>query len=156
MRIIVRVLSVVTLAIVLSGCEMRHQPSIRWQQAPPLARDPRTVPFLWKPEPSYQGLKGPELTNPLPDTPETLARGEQLYRTYCDFCHGERGKGDGPVADQILPRPRDLTSPTIQNQPDGQIFLTITRGYGGMPAFKADLLLNERWAIVWYVKRRLH
>ena len=35
--------------------------------------------------------------------------GAYLYRTFCATCHGETGKGDGPVADIADHRPSDLT-----------------------------------------------
>jgi len=35
--------------------------------------------------------------------------GEAIYLDRCAFCHGEQGDGNGPVADYLLPRPRDFT-----------------------------------------------
>jgi hypothetical protein len=37
-----------------------------------------------------------------------------LYRTFCASCHGETGKGDGPVAD-LGPSPADLTRLSANN-----------------------------------------
>jgi copper(I)-binding protein len=38
-----------------------------------------------------------------------IARGEQLYRSHgCTACHGPAGAGDGLLADQLDPKPRDL------------------------------------------------
>ena len=34
--------------------------------------------------------------------------GQQEYRTSCASCHGEEGKGDGPVADQLTVKPANL------------------------------------------------
>jgi mono/diheme cytochrome c family protein len=36
--------------------------------------------------------------------------GEVLYRRYCASCHGADGRGNGPVASALSPRPTDLTS----------------------------------------------
>ncbi len=44
--------------------------------------------------------------------------GERLYREYCAGCHGARGRGNGPVATQLEPAPRDLA------QPSGWIWVT--------------------------------
>ena len=35
--------------------------------------------------------------------------GEILYRRYCASCHGTNGRGDGPAAPALSPRPSDLT-----------------------------------------------
>lgn len=36
-----------------------------------------------------------------------LAKGEALYMTNCSPCHGKSGKGDGPAAANLNPKPRD-------------------------------------------------
>jgi mono/diheme cytochrome c family protein len=41
--------------------------------------------------------------------------GAYLYRAFCATCHGEAGKGDGPVADIADRRPSDLTVLTRNN-----------------------------------------
>ena len=45
-----------------------------------------------------------------PQTPvrEDYNSGAFLYRAFCASCHGDSGRGDGPVAD-LGPRPSDLT-----------------------------------------------
>ncbi|MCO6475531.1 MAG: cytochrome c [Phaeodactylibacter sp.] len=37
------------------------------------------------------------------------AAGKSLYQTYCQSCHGEAGKGNGPVAQYLVLPPADLT-----------------------------------------------
>ncbi|RMF88511.1 MAG: cytochrome c, partial [Nitrospinota bacterium] len=44
-----------------------------------------------------------------PESPENVARGEEIYQRRCWFCHGLEGDGNGPVADYLDPRPRDFT-----------------------------------------------
>jgi mono/diheme cytochrome c family protein len=41
--------------------------------------------------------------------PAQPSGGIGLYKTYCASCHGESGRGDGPVAEHLRPRPADLT-----------------------------------------------
>lgn len=36
--------------------------------------------------------------------------GKQIYHLRCATCHGEKGKGDGPAAAALEPKPRDFTS----------------------------------------------
>ncbi|HZP42239.1 MAG TPA: cytochrome c [Candidatus Binatia bacterium] len=38
--------------------------------------------------------------------------GEALYRRYCASCHGLEGRGDGPAAGALSPKPTDLTRST--------------------------------------------
>ena len=37
--------------------------------------------------------------------------GERLFNGYCSACHGQQGRGDGPMADRFQPAPRDLSRP---------------------------------------------
>ncbi len=41
--------------------------------------------------------------------------GKLSFVKFCASCHGETGKGDGPVAESLKPRPADLTSLTKSN-----------------------------------------
>jgi mono/diheme cytochrome c family protein len=43
------------------------------------------------------------------DTSPVPAHAEAAYRRYCASCHGMEGRGDGPVAETLDPRPTDLT-----------------------------------------------
>ena len=38
------------------------------------------------------------------------AAGAESFRDYCSACHGDRGKGNGPAAPSLTPRPSDLTT----------------------------------------------
>lgn len=43
-------------------------------------------------------------------------RGRELFARHCQGCHGTQGKGDGPAAAALLPRPRDLTTAYFSEQ----------------------------------------
>jgi mono/diheme cytochrome c family protein len=49
---------------------------------------------------------------------EGVADGRQLYEIYCRSCHGDSGRGDGPAAAELRPRPADLTR--IRSRNDGE------------------------------------
>jgi mono/diheme cytochrome c family protein len=85
--------------------------------------------------------------NPIAASPESLARGADLFRIYCTPCHGATGKGDGTVTPRFIPAP-DLGAAQTQGRPDG--YLAHYIGYGGaiMPAYGESLSVSDRWDIV--------
>jgi hypothetical protein len=52
-----------------------------------------------------------------------IARGEQLYQTYCLMCHGADGRGTGPVARGLPHPPSDLTHHFHRAPGDGDAYL---------------------------------
>ena len=46
--------------------------------------------------------------------PETLRKGGELFRNYCQTCHGPAGGGDGPGAAGLRPLPRDYRQGTFK------------------------------------------
>jgi len=79
------------------------------------------------------------------------ANGKKLAETNCVSCHGNSGKGDGPAAAALNPKPADWTSPKVQGEPDGSLFWKISNGRGPMPPWK-HLSEKDRWDLVAYVK----
>ena len=49
--------------------------------------------------------------------------GKEVYKKYCVSCHGEEGRGDGPVAEFVFPKPRDFTlgAYKIRTTPSGSL-----------------------------------
>jgi DMSO reductase family type II enzyme heme b subunit len=89
-----------------------------------------------------------------------LTLGKRIYEVRCAGCHGATGKGDGPAAELLVPRPRDFTAGKYKirtvNSPlasDQDLFRIITDGMPGtsMPSWKV-LPEKERWALVAYIK----
>ena len=74
--------------------------------------------------------------NPVPSTPESIERGRMLFMNNCSQCHGETGRGDGPLA-ATLPLPPANLYDHIPFHPDQFFFGVMTRGLSGvMPAFE--------------------
>lgn len=83
--------------------------------------------------------------------------GKEVYKKYCAPCHGEEGKGDGPVAKSLLPKPRNFTTGAykVRSTPSGSlptdddILRTIYYGIPGTSMIAWDVLdENQRKALV--------
>ena len=93
------------------------------------------------------------LSNPIPVTPESLQIGADLYEINCRVCHGKGGEGDGLVGLMFAPKaPVNLNEAYTQDQTDGEIFFTLTRGRGLMPLYRDALNADERWHVINYLK----
>ncbi len=97
------------------------------------------------------------IANPLPQDTVTLARGQQLFAQNCAICHGAGGKGDGPLGQNLKPRPVDLTGSHLTTHTDGDLYWWISHGIAGtgMPSFTGTLSDQDIWAIIRYL-RSLH
>jgi mono/diheme cytochrome c family protein len=89
--------------------------------------------------------------NPLPGDKKTVEQGEKIAKVNCVACHGNRGKGDGPAAAALNPKPADWTSKRVQSESDGELFWKISNGRGAMPAWR-HLPERDRWAVVRFIR----
>jgi mono/diheme cytochrome c family protein len=98
--------------------------------------------------PDAQQLKNPEAA-----TAESIAAGEELYQLNCQFCHGPKGLGDGPLAPPDTPNLVD--GEWKHGSTDGEIFTVIQKGIPPafmMPPTEGRLSDTEIWHIVNYVR----
>ena len=96
----------------------------------------------WQAPASEKGKKSPG---------GTAANGKKLAETNCVSCHGPGGKGDGPAAAALNPKPADWTSGKVQSESDGELFWKISNGRGPMPPWK-HLSDKDRWDLVAHVR----
>jgi len=78
-----------------------------------------------------------ETTAPAPPPPAPPLTYEarsarDVYRHYCQTCHGETGAGDGFNAFNLDPHPRDFSDPAFQKKTDADIRDAIRRGGAGV------------------------
>ncbi len=78
--------------------------------------------------------------------------GKVLYTSYCTPCHGNSGKGDGPAAAALNPKPADHTSSALQSETDGSLFWKISEGRKPMPQYKLAFTPEQRWQLVNYIR----
>ena len=90
---------------------------------------------------------------PVPVDLALLRRGQDRFNVVCSTCHGPKGDGDSPVARKMpLVRPRSLHEEEVVSFPPGRLFGVISEGYGMMPSYAYQLLVQDRWSVVAYVK----
>lgn len=160
--------------------DMDFQPKYRAQAESNLFDDGRTMRLpvegtvardeLYADQHFHYGVVDGEFAATFPAALEPLdadfmARGEQRFGVYCAPCHGLAGDGDGIISLRALDRddsiwipPLSLHSDAVMDQPIGKIFNTITNGVDrakdgnlSMPAYAAQIVPRDRWAIVLYV-----
>ncbi len=83
-----------------------------------------------------------------------LRRGREVYNINCMPCHGESGDGLGVTANYGVPGIANLTLESFQQAtyPDGRMFDVISNGKNNMGAYKHNIPLRDRWAVVAYVR----
>jgi len=104
----------------------------------------------------YTGMTGPEKYvefNPVKITAEFLDRGQERYNIFCAPCHGQVGDGKGIVTKYAYPiPPTDLHDARIRQAEDGYLYNIITNGIRNMPPYDHQIPVEDRWAIVSYVR----
>lgn len=90
---------------------------------------------------------------PVEVTAKLLARGQQRFNINCSPCHGEQADGNG-ITRKIgaMAVVANLHDKRIVEMPDGEIFNTITYGKNLMGPYGANVVVEDRWAIIAYLR----
>lgn len=95
-----------------------------------------------------------------PTTKGDPAKGKEKFELICASCHGPGGKGDGPAAAALDPKPRDLSDPAyVSTLTDEHIFKTVKEGGASvgksplMPAWGGTLTDDDIWNVIAYVRQ---
>lgn len=89
---------------------------------------------------------------PTPVTETLLARGQDRYTINCSVCHGALGDGKGITSKYGMLTTANLHDLRLVKMSDGEIFNTITHGKNLMGAYASQLSIEDRWAVIAYVR----
>ena len=124
---------------------------VQQQFAQPVERDPDEG----DPPSDYASL-----TNPLPQTIETLEQGKAIWTRECFICHGDSGQGEGLYGKFVKPSPADFNNPSAYgtladpSYTDADYYWRISEGlpWSAMPVWKVKYSEDDRWSLVYYIR----
>jgi mono/diheme cytochrome c family protein len=89
-------------------------------------------------------------TGPAPADAASLARGQEIYGQLCAMCHGLQGRGDGPLARTMVPRPADFRIHMAEGHTPEQLFDWTSNGVPetAMQGFADQLSVEDRWSVI--------
>ena len=92
--------------------------------------------------------------------PKMIAKGKEIFIAKCALCHGEKGDGKGPGSVNLPLKPADLTDGKMVAEMAGNYWVWRVSEGGlvepfkskgsAMPAWKGELSMNDRWAVIAY------
>jgi mono/diheme cytochrome c family protein len=144
--------------------QMKEQPAVQaLENARPFDPPANTIPFGGM-EPRIDfavpafSPEAQKLTNPIPTSQASVARGKYVYDIYCAVCHGPDGLAkvaDLPVAKRLAESgmpPVPLLA--VPGYSDGFLFTKIRYGKPGMPGYP-QIPPVDRWHVVNYLRTLL-
>ncbi|HVT09538.1 MAG TPA: cytochrome c [Polyangia bacterium] len=133
-------------------------------RAPPEGTVPRERVTLNRPLTAGRDADGPIQSNiepvahyvntpPIPVSRKLLELGRKRFDITCATCHGPLGDGNSIVATQMALRPPpSLIKAQYVQKPAGYIYEVVTKGFGLMASYATELTVEERWAVVAYLR----
>jgi mono/diheme cytochrome c family protein len=103
----------------------------------------------------YTGMTAPNTPValiPMAVTRETVERGHDRFNVYCAPCHGRTGEGNGMIVQRGYKQPPSLHDGRLRGSGAGYFYDVMTRGFGQMPDYAAQLTPKDRWAVVAYIR----
>lgn len=91
-------------------------------------------------------------TFPFPISADTVKRGRERYEIFCTACHGLTGHGDGMIVRRGFRQAASFHDDRLRQAPVGHFFDAITNGWGAMPSYAAQVPVQDRWAIIAYIR----
>jgi mono/diheme cytochrome c family protein len=112
------------------------------------------TPFEYTIDKESRVRAGNELLNPVLPEADVLLQGKKIYNVFCVGCHGIVGEGDGHLyTSKLYPvKPRSLVSEEAVKLKDGEIFHSVTLGFGSMGAHGSQIRPDDRWKLILYIR----
>jgi mono/diheme cytochrome c family protein len=150
MTIFRRTLGIVCAALAVAALLGLATRATAQQQAPPGAK--AGLPSGDLPKPLIIPDAEKKRPNPVPNVPEAIEAGKNLYASQCAMCHGAKGDGRGDLAVSMSWKIGSFTTAAWQaKRTDGDLFYIMSQGHGDMPAEKR-LVDQNKWEIVRFVR----
>lgn len=83
---------------------------------------------------------------------DLLKRGQERFNIFCSPCHSRIGNGRGIIVKRGLMPPPSFHDERIVAYPDGQYYDIIANGIRNMPSYRYQVPVNDRWAIVAFMR----
>lgn len=96
-----------------------------------------------------------DLARPAPRptvTMDQMLLGQQRFNTFCSPCHAEDGSGQGMIPRHTFPQPPSFHTDETRALSDDDLYRVITSGLGKMPPYANQVIPEERWAVVAYIR----
>ena len=115
------------------------------------------VPFAYENSNEDRLAAGEALINPMELNSENLVQGKTSYEIFCLSCHGPLGDGQGHLftSERYPYPPASLVNDQAKALKDGEIYHSITVGYGIMGAHGAMIEAEDRWRIILHIRENL-
>ena len=97
------------------------------------------------------------MKNPVPFENDVLSEARVHFADHCALCHGNDGRGETKIGQNLYPKAPNMTLSTTQSLSDGELFYIIKNGVRltGMPAWGEDSEEDDResWKLVHFIRR---
>jgi hypothetical protein len=102
----------------------------------------------------FDGRVGDNLaeTFPFEITTEVINRGQERYNIFCTPCHDHTGGGNGIIVERGFKQPTSFHDQRLVDSPVGYYYNAIKNGFGVMMDYSAQIPVNDRWAIIAYIR----
>ena len=89
---------------------------------------------------------------PIEVSEDLLRRGQERYDIFCSVCHNYNGDGNGMIVQKGFVQPASFHEQRLLDSPAGYYYNAITNGFGRMYSYASRIPVEDRWAIVAYVR----